>query len=609
MVLLTRVLVVLLTASAAAPALAQQTDLTRLSVQDLLGTQVSDVGQVDPTMLGTAASVYVISRGDIMRTAAETLPDLLRLAPGISVAQADATTWRVTARGSEAVILLLDGQVLASPLFGGLQWDLQTFPMREIERVEVVRGASGASWSVNGVTTVINIVSRSWNGSRGGLLTGGVRSSGNGLTTARYVAPLGDRWQLRVFGGYEQRGTASRVGGIAEPDGASSGLGDVWLRWKSDRDVVRVRGFGQRVTGRHLSRPGVSPSGTWGGTVTDSNVGGSWSRSFASRSELTVQSQYRAFRRVNDRSWSRWELADVDGRWQHKTRRHALVAGGGVRSGRLSGAGFIGWVARNEQVHTTSAFVHDDIAVALRWQLTPGMTIEHSPYGGLQAQPTIRLVWRPTPAQSVWWAASRGVGSGRLVASFLPTRESESTFRSEFVRAQEAGYRLQAGALSVDVATFLTEREDRLGTAVRFESVPEVSARGVEVAASVRPVPWWGLTGSYSLMHLPASAVVSGPFAGVFQTPRHQTHVRSVFVLSEQVELNAELFRVSTVEAPRNDAYTKLDLRFEYEIGEHIETSFGARNLFHGGALEFPGNTFPPVPLRTTVFAELEWQF
>jgi iron complex outermembrane receptor protein len=609
MALLTRVLIVLLTAGAAVPALAQQTDLTRLSVQDLLGAQVSDVAQVEPTMLGTAASVYVIARGDIVRTAAETLADLLRLAPGISVAQADATTWRVTARGSEAVIVLLDGQVLASPLFGGLQWDLQNLPLREIERVEVVRGASGASWGVNGVTTVINIVSRSWNGSRGGLLTGGVQSSGNGLTTARYVGPLGNRWQLRVVGGYAQRGTSGIVGGVAEPDSASNGLGDVWLRWKSDRDVIRVRGFAQRVASRHLSRPGVAPSGTWARTVADGNIAGSWSRRFSARSELTVQSQYRASRRVGDRSWSRWELADVDGRWRHQAGRHGLVAGGGFRTGTLSGAGFIGWVARNEQVHTTSAFVHDDIAVASRWQLTPGMTIEHSPYGGLQAQPTIRLVWRPTPAQSVWWAASRGVGSGRLVQPFLPTRESESTFRSEFVRAQEAGYRLQAGALSVDVAAFLTEREDRLGTAVRFESVPEVSARGVEVAASARPVSWWGLTGSYSLLHLPAPAVVSGPFAGVFQAPRHQTHLRSVFVLSEQVELNAELFRVSAVAAPRSDAYTKLDLRFEYEIGENIEVSFGARDLFHGGGVEFPGNTFPSVPLRTTAFAELEWQF
>ena len=588
---------------------AQQTDLTRLSVDDLLQAPVSDIAQVEPTMLGAAGSVYVIARGDIVRTPAETLPDLLRLAPGISVAQADATTWRVTARGSEAVIVLLDGQVLASPLFGGLQWDLQNFPLREIERVEVVRGASGAAWGVNGVTTVVNIVSRSWNNSRGGLLTGGVRSSGNGLTTARYVGPLGDRWQLRVVGGYGQSGTSGMVGGVAEPDRASSGLGDVWLRWKSERDVIRVRGFAQRVASRHLSRPGVAPSGTWARTVTDGNIAGSWSRRFSARSDLTVQSQYRASRRVGDRSWSRWELADVDGRWRHEVGRHALVAGGGFRSGTLNGAGFIGWVASSEQVHTTSAFVHDDIAVAARWQLTPGMTIEHSPYGGLQAQPTIRLAWRPTPAQSVWGSASRGVGSGRLVEPFLPTRESESTFRSEFVRAQEVGYRVQAGALSVDVAAFLTEREDRLGTAVRFESAPEVSARGVEVAASGRPASWWGLTGSYSLLHLSAPAVVSGPFSGAFQAPRHQTHVRTVFVLSEQVELNAELFRVSTAEAPRSDGYTKLDLRLEYEIGEHLETSFGARNLFHRGGLEFPGNTFPSVPLRTTGFAELEWDF
>ena len=604
-------MVAVLTVALFAPqnAFAQQTDLTQLSVEDLLRTQVSDVAQVEPTTLGTAASVYVIARGDIVRSAAETLPDLLRLAPGISVAQADATTWRVTARGSEAIIVLLDGQVLASPLFGGLQWDLQNFPLREIERVEIVRGASGAAWAVNGVTTVINIVSRSWNGSRGGLLTGGVRSSGKGLTTGRYVSPLGDRWQLRTFGSYGHQGTSGRVNGIADPDRASTGLGDIWVRWKSDRDVIRVRGFAQRIAGRHISRPGVAPSGRWALTLTDGNIAGSWSRRFSARSDLMVQSQYRASRRVGDRSLTRWDLADVDGRWRREAGRHGVTVGGGFRTGSMDGVGFIGWLARNEQVHTTSAFVHDDITVASRWQLTPGMTVEHSPYGGLQAQPTIRLVWRPTPGQSVWWAASRGVGSGRLVEPFLPTRESESTFRSEFVRAQEAGYRLQSGTLSVDVAAFLTQREDRVGTGVRFESVPEVSARGVEVAVSGRPFPWWGLSGSQSLLDLPPPAVVSAPFDGVFQAPRYQTHLRSVFVLSERLELNAEFFRVSAVEASRNDAYSKLDLRFEYEIGEHIETSFGARNLFHGGDVEFPSNTFPPVPIRTTGFAQLEFDF
>jgi iron complex outermembrane receptor protein len=255
----------------------------------------------------------------------------------------------------------------------------------------------------------------------------------------------------------------------------------------------------------------------------------------------------------------------------------------------------MGWTARNERLQTTSAFVHDDITLASRWQLTPGMTVEHNSYAGFQAQPTIRLVWRPTPAQSVWLAASRGVGAGRLAAPFLPTRESESTFRTEFVRAQEAGYRLQAGALSVDVAAFLTQREDRLGTAVRFDAAPEASVRGVEVAASGHPFPWWGLTGSFSLLDVAVPAVVSGPFAGVLQAPRRQTHLRSVFVLSEDFEVNAELFRVSAVETPRVDAYTKLDLRFEYEIGERIEASFGARNLFHDGGVEFPGNTFPPI--------------
>jgi iron complex outermembrane receptor protein len=286
------------------------------------------------------------------------------------------------------------------------------------------------------------------------------------------------------------------------------------------------------------------------------------------------------------------------------------VAGLGYRAGGRRALGKVRPWNVDERLHTASAFVQDDIEIAGRWQLTMGATIEHNTYTGLQAQPTLRVLWRPTKTQTVWGAASQGVGAGHRIERARPTRESESTFGAEFVRAHEAGYRVLAGRLSFDAVGFITEREARASTPVRFGSTPEVPARGVELAASWRPMEWWGLGGSYGLLHLGAPRAA----------PRHQAQFRSVFTLNEDMEINAELFRVSAVpsrlregfggQAARLDAYTKLNLRFEYEIGERLEASIGARNLFHHGGREFYDSARRHViPVRTAAFAELEWGF
>jgi iron complex outermembrane receptor protein len=121
-------------------------------------------------------------------------------------------------------------------------------------------------------------------------------------------------------------------------------------------------------------------------------------------------------------------------------QRHALVAGGGYRAGGRRASGKVRAWSVDERLHTTSAFVHDAITIGDRWHLTAGSTVEHNPYTGLQAQPTLRLLWRPTEAQAVWWAVSRGVATGRRrVKPALPTRESESVCRLRTRRPDPPG--------------------------------------------------------------------------------------------------------------------------------------------------------------------------
>lgn len=594
------------------PALAQTTDLTKLSLEDLLQTQVSVVSQADQALLRTAASVYVIARGDIVRSGADTLPDLLRVVPGLWVAQIDATSWHITSRGTDALLVLIDGHLAASPLFGELYWDMLSLPLREIERVEVVRGASGTSWGVNGVATVINVVTRSWEGAAGGLLTGGGGSSQHGLTTARYVGPMRNGGHYRVHGSYARHGTPRVVAGTDNPDLAMVGLGDVRLQWNGATDVIGVHASLQRGETSHLFARGATPPQRESLAFTDGNAAASWRRQLSNRSELTVQGQYRAFGRAGDRSHERWQVGDGDVRWRRAIGdRQAVMTGIGYRFAlaTLEPGPSVASRSAEERIHTFSGFVHDEIEIANGWHLTPGSTFEHDPYTGFEAQPTIRMTWRPTAAQALWWAASHGVGPAWRIAPDPLLPEIDAAFRAQRVRDYEAGYRVQVGRTSIDAVAFVTRRDPR---DIPVTTSTEHSARGAEVAASWRPFAWWGLSGSYGALRLAVrepgdatSATATG-----WHVPQHQAQLRTVFELPRDMKINAELFRVSGTDAGRVAGYTKIDIRFEYEIGKRLEASIGARNLLHGGDREFSGDALRHViPVRTNVFAELEWEF
>src|SRR5438128_1823303 len=93
-------LVASLAVLSASVASAQQTpSLVDLSLEELLNVRVTSVSRKEQKIRKTAAAIYVVSSEDIRRSGATTLPDVLRMVPGVAVAQLSANTWSVTARG------------------------------------------------------------------------------------------------------------------------------------------------------------------------------------------------------------------------------------------------------------------------------------------------------------------------------------------------------------------------------------------------------------------------------------------------------------------------------------------------------------------------------
>src|SRR5439155_9431631 len=113
---------------------------------------------------------------DIRRSGASSIPEALRLAPNLQVAQVDSRQWAIDARGfnnglANKLLVMMDGRTVYTPLFAGVFWDVQDTLMEDIDRIEVISGPGSTLWGANAVNGVINVITRSAKDTQGTLLT------------------------------------------------------------------------------------------------------------------------------------------------------------------------------------------------------------------------------------------------------------------------------------------------------------------------------------------------------------------------------------------------------------------------------------------------------
>jgi iron complex outermembrane recepter protein len=170
---------------------AQAPDLTQKSLEDLMSIEVTSVSKKVQRTSQAAAAIFVISHEDIVHSGALNIPDLLRMVPGVDVAQIDASSWAISVRGfngqySDKLLVLIDGRTVYTPIFAGVFWNSQNVPLDTIERIEVIRGPGAAIWGSNAVNGVINIITRSATDTQGGHLDAGVGTITAGPESIRY---------------------------------------------------------------------------------------------------------------------------------------------------------------------------------------------------------------------------------------------------------------------------------------------------------------------------------------------------------------------------------------------------------------------------------------
>jgi len=653
-----------LTLAAATGAAAQQParepDLADLDIEELGRIRITSTSRRPEPASRAAAAVYVITREDIRRAGASSLPEALRLAPGLQVARVTARDWSITSRGfaeqsPNKLLVLIDGRAVYSPLFAGVFWDVQDVPLEDVDRIEVILGPGATLWGSNAVNGVINVITRPAGDSRGGLLTARAGTSDHLRATGRWGSVLSQRASLRAYGTFVDRSPSRRSGGSLGEDDWQQGQGGARLDWEpGERDRVTLQGDlyggsgGQLVTGALLTPP-------FSETVEDElHTGGGnalarWSRRLGENSDLQVQGYYdRAVRKVPS-SFGRVAVDVADLELQHHLVPHPghnLIWGVGYRlnSDTISASFPITLIPPARTTHLLTGFAQDEIALRPdRWYVTLGTKLEHNGFTGVEVQPNLRLLWLPGARHTVWSAVSRAVripsrldADVRFVASVLPITtpptivrfDGNEDFDSEEAVTWEGGWRAQLfPALSADLSLYYAWY-DRLrsvnllaptvegGFIVQPAEVANDArghAYGGTLTATWHPRPSLRLLGSYTLLRMkvePRDDAPPGSTPNVNPgfNPDDQASLRGSLTLPRGLEADLALRYVGELPGPgRIPSYVEADARIGWVVRPGLTLGLAGHDLLHDQHAEFFSTPRRFVQRRAELQAE--WRF
>lgn len=630
----------------------------RLSIQDLLQLEVSLASRKDQHLMDAAAAIYVIRGEDIRRTGTTSIAEALRQVPGFQVGRINSNTWGISARGfnfrwANKLQVLVDGQSVYEPGFGGVSWDIVDTNLEDIDRIEVIRGPGGALWGANAVNGIINIVTKKGRDSVGTYASVGAGTLDQDSATARYGWKESEDLFCRVYAKYFNRDDfrhgrddwfQSRAGFRADwslsTEDLLTFLGDIYEGYS------RMTQAETRLSPPSSSEPATSADVLGGSFITR------WERTLGADSSIRAQLSYKHNGRDKDILNIREDTLDLDFQHRFPLGPQDLIWGVGYRivDDHRGGTFTLQYDDEDSRHDVVSAFIQDEIRILDNLRLIIGAKLEHNDFTGLETQPNLRLMWRPGERHALWAAFARAVRSpartddGFRANAFArpgfapPFRPLVGAFISrdldtESVHALELGYRIQpADTLSMDMAVFYNRYFELGAASTRFipnemEPAPahDVLAfladnamsghtYGIEAAATWKPLPDLTFLASYSYLELKLDAddpAYESSESAEGASPRHQAYLRASVNPLPDVEFDVIGRYVSRLRSLDIDGYIQADARIGWRVHPNCEVALAGQNLLRDGHAEFMDShdTGEPVDIGRTVHFSLTVRF
>jgi iron complex outermembrane receptor protein len=656
-------------ASAPSGDLPASAELSQMSLEQLMNVQVTSVSRRPQKLIQAAAAIQVITSDDIRRFGATSLPEALRLADNLEVAQINAHDWAISARGFNAdlankLLVLIDGRAVYTPLYGGVLWNVQDYPLSDIDRIEVISGPGGTLWGANAVNGVINIITKSARDTQG---LHAEAAGGNKLDDQeelRYGAEPTAGLYVRAYGQYTGRGDEVTTSGARALDAWQIGRGGFRL---DDDATLR-----DRLTLQGDIYHGVEDAGGIGvqEDLSGGNVLGRWTHIAPNGSSMSVQLYYdhtylsqpypasppKQYYTGFPATALTDDLNTDDAQLQYQFSagsRQQFIWGAEYRATQELNEGlFVRFLPPQLDQNLYSGFLQDQIMLVPAMSLIVGSKLEHNDYTGFEVEPNVRWQWNPQPQQLLWAAVSRAVRTPSrydrdlLVPTGLtdapppfvfPTAflKGSENFVSETVITYELGYRAAFGSQwSGSLSTFFNDYDHLRSTTatatttdypfplpVYFQNNLEGTTQGLELSSSYQPLDWWKLHAGYDLLlehlHVRPGQVDATGALGETADPKGQAFLRSSMDLPRGMTLDAALRWVDALhidDGPTQGpvvgvvpAYWQIDTRLAWQASRKLTLSLVGQNLLREYHPEYGYPSPQTVQIARSVFARFTW--
>ena len=623
-------------------------DFTSLSLDQLANVKITSFTKRQQRLSQVAGAVYVITQEQIARSGLTSVPELLRLAPGIDVVRVNGSQWSISARGtvgvySNKLLVLIDGRSLYSPIFAGVYWELGMPLLDDIERIEVIRGPGATIWGANAVLGVINIITKSSKEVRGTTFSAAAGTSDRVFGSLRSGGALGTATYRGYVGGSDN-GSLADASGRNAGDGWSNLQAGFRMDGSKGRNLWMLAGDMFRASetemGEYISLPAqrVVQTPSQFNSVAG-NIASEWRRPVGESGELRVQAYYDHVNRPEPQVPSaRTDIIDIETQYDLRVRGiHNISVGAGERllDVQLDTREGISFSHPSSIYSNANAFTQDEIHFAHDTVLiTLGAKLEHNHFGGWGVEPSVNAMWMPSKIHSAWISAARSLRTPTqlerslaypytIVAgsaatgglAILAQINGSDAFSPESVRDFEAGYRTQVSkALSFDLTAFYDQYSGLRSylpqdPEVRFAQVPyllvneaegnlgRAVGKGMEVSTAWGGSRAWKLEGSYTYNivnpyfgpEAPAGTIDAGG-----KLPSHNKwRLQSYVNISKKFNFDTFLYWTSQG-SPTNaygppipvPSYLRFDVRVAYKLRPNWEISAAGQNLLEQRHLE-----------------------
>jgi iron complex outermembrane receptor protein len=606
---------------------AQETDaplipakMKKLSIEELMNIEieVTTVSKRPEKLAEAASAIQVITQEDIRRSGATSLPEALRLASNLQVAQANSSQWAISARGfnnvlANKLLVMIDGRTVYTPLYAGVFWDVQNLILEDVARIEVVSGPGGSLWGANAVNGVINIITKNSKETKGLYAEAAMGTELLSLGSLRYGGQLADHFSYRVYGTAFKRGSTINPDNSDPHDAWTMGQGGFRMDWDpSKKDVLTLQSnfYDGRPDPEGLRKEGgIRPVIARGG-----NILSRWNHTVSEKSDFQIQVYYdQTWRDFRNKFTEDLKTYDLDG--QHRFQfgqRHGIVWGLGLRvmEHTTENLELFGFFPSHKTLHIYSAFVQDEIAlIKERLSFTLGSKFEHNNYVGFQYQPSCRLTWRPLKHQTIWAAVSRAIRTpARIDREFtaylapgIPGITGSPNFKPEELIAYELGWRLQPmEKFSISLSAFYNVY-DNIRSAepgliiypfpITYGNGVKGNTYGIELSAAHQLAAWWHLRGGYTFLRkelsVKSNSADLNKASAESNDPEHQLLLQSSMNLPHGFELGTVARYVHDLPKPTVPGYLGLDIRLGWKLNKILELNVTGQNLLDDHHTEF----------------------